>query len=83
MKTVDTDEKVQLLSQVQSLAEEWGIENVLIAVPYSWQPLAVHFPEDQLARFAFVTENAITVSAFHSGTRQVHREWDSSVIVME
>jgi hypothetical protein len=73
----------ELFSVVRSYAEEWGAENILIAVPLEWEQLGEALSSLERTRLAFTTNGKIEVSAFEGARRCVHYEVDSEVILTE
>jgi hypothetical protein len=73
----------ELISVVRSYAEEWGSDNVLIAVPMEWEALGEALTVHERVRLAFTTNGKIEVSAFQKGIRKLHYAVDSHVIIEE
>jgi hypothetical protein len=73
----------QLISVIRSYSEEWGSQNVLIAVPLEWERFGKSLTADEQMRLAFTTNGKIEVSAFDGGARRLHWEVDSEVVVKE
>ena len=73
----------ELISVVRSYAEEWGSENVLIAVPMEWEHLGEALTSQERMRLAFTTNGQIEISAFQGTTRRLHYAIDSRIILEE
>lgn len=73
----------ELISVVRLYAEEFGPENILIAVPIEWECLGEALTGFERTRLVFTTSGKIEVSAYDRAVRRLHYEIDAEVIIAE
>jgi hypothetical protein len=73
----------ELIGIVRSYAEEFGCENILIAVPLEWETLGEALTANERTRLAFTTNGKIEVSAFEGTKRRLHYQVDAEIVLAE
>lgn len=76
-----SNEAEKLLIMVRTLADEWGVENILICVPMDWEGLDLDLSDQGLPSLFFTTEGTIRIAAFQGLNYAAKYEVDAARVL--